>query len=161
MNSGVKQAFSKIKTEMDQHLDTINQNTNEIQACYEYLAELDAKLEKMNERLDEIQYRLEPSYQELERVHLTPREQEVFLVMYAVEDPITTADIARRLGLTIEMVEQYLTNISAQGVPVLKSFVNGKVYHSLDLKFKDLQARKNILQISDAVRAQVLVDKAI
>jgi len=163
MNAGIKVGFSRVKEEMDQHLDSINQNTNEIQNCYEYLAELDAKLDRMTERLDDLQFRLEPetAYEGLCEVSLTPREQEVFLVLYMVEDPITSADIARRLGLTVEMVDQYVTNISARGVPILKTLMNGKVYHALDLKFKDLQARRNVLQISETVRAQLLTDDAI
>jgi len=162
MNVGVKHAFTKVKAEMDQHLDSINQNTNEVQSCYEYLAELDAKIEKLGERVDELQFALVPEQQEpAYDIVLTHREQEVFMVLYTCEDPVTGLEVARRLGLTVEMVDQYLGNISAKGVPILRTFANGKVYHSLDLKFKDLQARKNVLRINEALSHQLLTDKVI
>ncbi len=160
MNAGVKHAFGTVKDEMTQHLDAINQNTNEIQACYEYLAELDAKFDKLAERMDALQFQLEPEEAQIE-ISLTHREQEVFMILYVQEDPITAVEIAKRLGLTVEMVDRYLLNIASKGVPVLKTFVNGKVYHSLDLKFKDLQARKNVLNINESVSAQLLTEKAI
>lgn len=160
MSVGVKRAFSTVKEEMNQHLDSINQNTNEIQACYEYLAELDTKIEKLTERLDILQLAPEETDVGIS-ISLTHREQEVFMVLYAIEDPITSKDVARRLGLTIEMVDRYLGSISAKGVPILKTFMAGKVYHCLDLKFKELQARKNVLNINESLSQQLLTDKAI
>ena len=163
MDAGIRVGFTKVKEEMDQHLDAINGNTNELQACYEYLAELDAKLEKVSERLDELQFRLEPetAFAALDEVVLSRREQEVFLVLYALEEPVTTNDVARRLGLADDMVERSFLALAAKGVPILKTLVDGSVFHSLDLKFKDVQARKNVLQISESVRAQLLTEKAI
>lgn len=161
MNAGVKQAFGSVKEEMDQHLDAINQNTNEIQSCYEYLAELDAKIEKLNERLDELQFAFSPVEEERIEISLTHREQEVFMVLYTAEDPVTSLEIARRLGLTVEMVDRYLGAVSVKGVPILRSYANGKVYHSVDLKFKDLQARRNVLRIDESISAQLLKEKVI
>lgn len=161
MNGGIKQAFSHVKDEMDHHLDSINQNTNEIQSCYEYLAELDAKIDKLSERFDDIQLSLSPEEVSYDNISLTHREQEVFMVLYTVEDPITSAEIGRRLGLTVEMVERYLANVLGRGIPILKTFVSGKVYHSLDLKFKQLQARQNVLNISQQLSVQLLEEDAI
>jgi hypothetical protein len=161
MNVGIKGAFLKIKEEMNLHLDAINQNTNEVQSCYEYLAELDKKVEKLSERLDALQVVVCQDEMPAVEIRLSHREQEAFLVLYAVDDPLTSLDIGRRLGFSVEMVEQYLHALISKGVPVLKTFVNGKIYHSLDLKFKDLQTRKNILGISEAMSQQLLTDKAI
>jgi len=146
---------------MNQHLDAINQNTNEIQACYEYLTELDAKIEKLNERLDTLQTIVLPEAEAQREIRLTHREQEVFMVLYTRDDPITSLEIARRLGLTSEMVDQYLQAVGLKGVPLLRTFVNDKLYHSLDLKFRDLQARRNVLHISEEISQQLLHDKAI
>ncbi len=161
MDAGVRKAFAAVKEEMNAHLETINQNTNEVQSCYEYLAELDAKLGKMAERLDELEFSLHPEQRFDDSVALTPREQEVFMVLYTADDPVTASEVGRRLGFTVEMVEQHLFSVMGKGVPILKTFVNGKVYHSLDLKFKDLQARRNVLHISETVSQQLLHDKAI
>ena len=39
----------RIKEEFDEHLGSINENTNEIQANYEYLCNTDSKIDKLNE----------------------------------------------------------------------------------------------------------------
>jgi DNA-binding CsgD family transcriptional regulator len=161
MDGAVRKAFAAVKDEMNVHRETINQNTNDLQACYEYLAEIDRKLDKLAERLDELQYTVTPEQRVPEGIVLTHREQEAFMVLYTADDPVTSLEVARRLGLTVEMVEQYLFSISSKGVPILKTFANGKVYHSLDLKFKDLQARRNILNISEEISQELLRDKAI
>jgi len=54
----VKSAFKTIREEFEDHLDAINENTNEIQANYEHMCELESKVEKVNARLDEIQLML-------------------------------------------------------------------------------------------------------
>ena len=161
MDAGVRKAFASVKEEMNVHRDTIDQNTNDLHTCYEYLAEVDRKLDKLAERLDELQFSLHPEQRPDVRIALTHREQETFMVLYTAEDPVTSLEIGRRLGLTVEMIEQYLFSLTAKGIPVLKTFANGKVYHSLDLKFKDLQARRNVLNISGEISEELLRDKAI
>jgi hypothetical protein len=161
MDASIRKAFASVKEEMNVHRETIDQNTNETQAAYEYCVEIDRKLDKLAERLDELQYNLSPEQGVPDGIVLTHREQEAFMVLYTADDPVTSLEVARRLGLTVEMVEQYLFSVSSKGVPILKTFANGKVYHSLDLKFKDLQARRNILNISEEISQELLRDKAI
>ncbi|MFH1505536.1 MAG: hypothetical protein ABIE94_00930 [archaeon] len=158
----IKGAFKSVKSELDTHLDSINQNTTEIQSIFEYLGEIDEKIEKLTERLDELQLHLNPELSpDKFKVKLTLREQEVFMVLYAVQKKVTLKDIARRLGLTEEMANNYVFNLISKGIPILKQFHQGKMYLYLDLKFKDLQARKNVLDISQSVSEQLMGDKAI
>ena len=44
MQSQLKSAFNKIKQEIDDHRQSINENTNEIQTNHEYLNVIDAKV---------------------------------------------------------------------------------------------------------------------
>ena len=46
----LKGVFSDVKEELEDHLTAINENTNEISANYEYLCEIDSKMDKLNER---------------------------------------------------------------------------------------------------------------
>ena len=158
----IRGAFKAVKAELDTHLDSINQNTTEIQGVFEYLSELDDKIEKLRERIDELQLYINPEMSpDKFKVKLTLREQEVFMVLYAVQKKVTLKDIARRLGLTEEMANNYIFNLISKGIPVLKQFHKGKMYLYLDLKFKDLQARKNVLEINKNVSEQLMGDKAI
>jgi len=160
MQISVKKAFESIREELNVHLDTINQNTSEVQSIYDYLGELDSKIEKLSERIDEMQMFINPGYDTKFDVELTHREQEVFLVLYAETNKITAKDIARKLGFTDEMVNRYVYNLISKGIPILKHFVDNQLFLHLDLKFKDLQARKNILKIDESISKQLLSDKA-
>lgn len=158
----IKNSFVKVKKEMDNHLESINQNTNEIQNIYDYMHELEGKMEKLNERIDDLQLYLSPQIQEEQfKVTLSHREQEVFLILYAANDGVTPQIVAKRLGFTDEMVQRYIYNMIMKGIPILKQFEGDQIILYLDLKFKDLQARKNILKIDDKVSSQLLDDHAI
>jgi len=54
----IKASFKKIRTEMDDHLDAINENTNELVSVADYIAELEAKIVKLGERLDEAEMKI-------------------------------------------------------------------------------------------------------
>lgn len=161
MQRGIKKAFDAVKDEMNVHLETINQNGSEIQSIYEYLNELDVKIEKLNERIDSLQMMAVPESAEEFSVELTNREQEVFLVIYAENGVISAKEIGRRLGFSDEMVNRYVYNMISKGIPILRQYKNEEIFVSLDLKFKDLQARKNVLKIDESISKQLLSDKAL
>lgn len=162
MQKDIKFAFKSVKEELNVHLDTINQNSSEIQSIYECLNELDSKIEKLNERIDNIQMYVAPEADETSfSIDLTHREQEVFLVIYSENNNISAKDIGKKLGFSDEMVNRYVYNMISKGVPILRQYSEGDVLVSLDLKFKDLQARKNVLKIDESVSKQLLSDKVI
>jgi DNA-binding CsgD family transcriptional regulator len=147
----IKSSFSKIRDELDEHLDTINQNTSEIQANYEYIFELENKVEKLNQRLDEMQMMLEngSSYEyklETPPSKLTKREEEVFMILYTDQgESLTFSDVARKTGLKEDMVKNYISSISSKGVPIIQKFVSGKSFISIEPSFKNLQIKENVL----------------
>ena len=48
-----KKAFSKVKKEFEEHLEAINENTNEIQSNYELMLKLEEKLDKVENSISE------------------------------------------------------------------------------------------------------------
>ena len=162
INQSLKLSFNKVKKELDSYLDTINQNTNEIQSNYEFLIELDKKIENLSERVDELTLMVDPksaaaSYD----FNLSLREQEVFLVLYAVNKKMSATAIARRLGLTVEKVSIYLYNLINKKIPILKEIRNDRMFFYLEDSFKSLQARQSIIKIDSSVSKQLLTDEAI
>jgi|FLOH01.1.fsa_nt_gi septal ring factor EnvC (AmiA/AmiB activator) len=156
LKNNLQGAFKSTKDELDMHLDSINQNTNEIQAAHEYAAELEGKIEKLTEKMDEMQMQLNPHlYSNFESVKLSKREQELFMHLYMVEDRVSVIDLARRTGLTLEMCQNFLGSLMSKGVPLIRQIVNSEMLVSLEYTFKDLQARKNLLKI-DATVSQML-----
>ena len=150
--------FTRIRHEFEEHLQAINENTNEISANYEYICELENKLNKLNERVDTIQMYLESNSgitiakrNEFAVKKLSRMEQQVFLVIYTLEeekDSVTYADISNRLGISEQLAGNYVTSIIEKGVPILKRYINSKPYLRLDPVFKTLQTKENILQLS-------------
>ncbi|MEM4756338.1 MAG: hypothetical protein QW594_04360, partial [Candidatus Woesearchaeota archaeon] len=94
----LKQAFSLIKEELQEHLDAINENTNEIQYVHEQVELVKEKIEKLTSRLDELELLLGMQdaaiFQPTKRMHaehpnqypqfseLSRQEKEVFLLLY-------------------------------------------------------------------------------
>lgn len=162
MQKGIRSAFRSVKNEMNMHLDTINENSAEIQTIHEYLSELDSKIEKLNERIDELTMLKNPSDDaQMLEIDLTSREQEVFVIIYSENNTISVKEIGKRLGFTDEMVNRYVYNMISKGVPLLRQYKENEIFVSLDLKFKDMQTRKNILKIDESISKQLLSDKAI
>jgi len=158
LNKRLRAEFTKIKCELEEHLQSINENTNEIAANYEYLYEIERKLDKLSERIDNIQMYLEPNsgiaiekQNNFEVKRLSRMEQQVFLVIYTLEEEkcgLTYSDIAKSLSISEHLAASYITSMIEKGVPILKRYINSKPYLRLDPIFKTLQAKENILQLS-------------
>ena len=134
-----------IKEEFDDHLESINDNTNESQANYEYIAKVDNKLNKITDRFDQMESWISRltgvSIKEEEddiNISLTEMEKRVFLILYTAADTelITYEKLAENLNENQFVVRGYVTNILEKGVPLRKHYVNGQVLLSLDSKFK-------------------------
>lgn len=151
-------AFSQIREELEEHLDAINENTNEVQANYGYLSELDNKINKLNEKIEEIQLIL--SRLTGKKVHfkadydidpLTSDEQTVFLAVYTEDKPISYMELARKVSKPLALVRNYITNLIEKGIPINKTYIKGRPHIMLDENFKRLQAKKNIVGINQQI----------
>lgn len=147
-------AFSKIKNELNEHLDAINQNTTEIDLTNERITFLEQMIEKLTERVDELAFSSQQQEYERFEVALNLREQEVFVVLYTTNEPLSAQAIAQYLGLTDELVHLTVHQLIAHGIPVVKSSQETLVTYTLDKKFKDIQAQKQLVSINEDVLAQ-------
>ena len=157
LNKKLKTEFTKIRHEFEEHLQAINENTNEIAANYEYICEIESKLDNLSERVDQLQMYLESNGESITKrdyfdvKRLNRREQEVFLVIYTLEEEkgsLTYDDIAKKLDISEQLAANYVTSLIEKGVPILKRYMNSKPYLRLDPEFKTLQTKENILQLS-------------
>lgn len=152
----LQETFSDIRGELEDHLTAINENTNEIQGNYEFLCGMDQKINKISERIDRIEMFLQQNgmkveeKQEFKPIKLTKREQEIFLILYTLEElkgEVTYLDIARKLCLTEDIIASYISNMIQKGVPINKKYISNQAHLTLNPRFKALQAKENILQI--------------
>lgn len=160
IQEALRNSFHKIREEMDIHLDSINENTNEINANYDYLMKVEGKIDKLNERLDDLQMMLEEVvgipkkanyFEQFEGIVLNNREQEVFMVLYSSEDSISYMEIAKTLGLTVQLVDRYIDSMIQKNLPIIKKYNEGNILLALDVEFKHLQAKQNVLHISENI----------
>jgi len=150
LNKSLKVAFSKIKEELDMHLTSINDNTEEIAANVAYMTELDTKIEKLNEKMDEITMMLSQLPKETKAFltkPLTINEKQVLMAIYSSSKPISYTRIAQNLNLTESVVKSYVESIIAKKIPVIISFINTVPHLSLDDEFRDKQAKENIIGV--------------
>ncbi len=153
-----------IREEFDDHLESINDNTNEIQANYEYISKIDEKLEKMKKQLDQLESWMSRmtgvsvTEEEERRIFLTENEKRVFLILYTAseEDRITYGKMAEDLNENEFLVRGYVTNLLEKGVPIQKRYSERQVYLSLDREFREKQAKNNIVGLSQTTVKEFL-----
>jgi len=120
-----------VREELDDHLDTLNQNTTDINSLYEYLSELDVKMERLTERLDALQALLLAQTPVVKKQRLLPREEEVCSVLLSATEPLTSLEIGRRVGLTADVVAQTLFCLKQKGVEIVARVVEGETFYGV------------------------------
>ncbi len=153
IDAGIETAFFKVREELDEHRDSINQNTSELTAAYQYIAVLEQKIEKLSERVDELTVHARPELSAYDdfSVTLSIREQEVFLFLYTCDHETSLSNIAKHLGLTADSVAIYVQKLISKGIPLKRYVDGGDERYALDTTFKEIQARKNIVPIDERV----------
>ncbi len=146
MEKKIKEAFKKISLELEEHLEAINTNTNEIQSNYEEILELHKKIERLSERIDELQMLIAPRIK-FENIHLTEQEEEVFISLYTSNQKLSTIQISQRTGLSPEQCENLIYSMMVKGLPIYREINGGNIFFYLDPYFKDLQARKRVINL--------------
>lgn len=161
--ANLKQSFSRIKEEFNNHLDSINANTNEISSNYENILELEMKIDKLSEKLDDIYMMLSEEDVSVRqktpaKIDLNLREQELFMLLYEKNgDLLDYRKISRTLGLTENLIEKTVSAMAMKGVPIIKRYVDEKVYLLLDTEFRNLQAKQNIIPIKDVIKRRIVL----
>jgi len=150
MNSAIKDAFTRIKEEMDGHRESINGNSHELNNMHDYLCEIDEKIEKLRCRIDEIQMALESNNIMQTRPKFNNREKDLLLLLYTNEEKhFKLGQLANRLSTTVSALRTYVKNIKEKGIPLVEEIHDDTTYLWLDPDFRERQAKFNILGLSE------------
>lgn len=144
----LKKVVQQIREEIDEHLNAINENTNEIQANYSYVQKLDNKIEQVILRLNRIEILLEEQPKHNPVKPLSHAEKQVFLVLYTEEQPLAYGDIAERTGYPEALVKHHVAVLIEKGVPIIKSYLNATPFMKIHSQFKEMQAKENVINLS-------------
>lgn len=146
----VAQVLECMRDELDDHRLAINENTAEQASAYEALAELNRRMDVLQERIDELALLVkgEPVELSFKVEPLSQKEKEVFSVLYNVTESQPYASyeqLARKCLLSKEQVAAALTSMVQKGVPIVKKHDGNVVFVTLDLVFRQVQAKKNLV----------------
>ncbi len=133
---------------MEEHRSAINENTEEIQTLFDFLTEIEIKIEKVSQRLDRFQLSIGQPMEKIQVAPLTHLEQKVFLVFYTEEMPLSQKEIVDKSGCSADFVRECISSLIKKGIPLQRSFFNEQVFIRLDPQFKELQAKENIINLS-------------
>lgn len=157
----LKQSFSHVKEESEDHLQAINENTNEIQNNYEMICRLESKIDKLAEKIDElylmngVKASLSGSrFKDVEFEQLTKVEMEVFLMLYAQQTgkSLSSHDIAKLVGITSFSVETHIRSMVRKKIPIIVNLGDeGSLSYCLDEGFRDYQRKTNVLGVDEAL----------
>lgn len=145
----LKVVFSKIKEEFEDHLESINQNTIEIQSSFEYLSRLASSVEKIEQRLARLENET-PREKRSETVLLTREEEEVYAVLLdsSRQRQLLTYDrIAQKVDVSKTFCAHIVSSLVDKGVPVLKKFSNGDVFLEIESHFVNNETLINVVTI--------------
>ena len=155
IEKATKSSFKCVKEEMEEHLQSINENTAEIHNTSDHLAELDSRMEKMEQRMDEIHLMFREMLNRSKvSIKLNEDEQKIFLILYGEEKFHSTGQIADQFSFSQADVHECLLSMMDKGIPIDKELLNDEPYFKLDTEFKALQAKEKIITIDESISKQ-------
>ena len=144
----LKVVFSKIKEEFEDHLESINQNTIEIQSSFELLSRLATRVEKIEHRLATIENRAPERSNET--VLLTRDEEEVYALLLdstRQQRLLTYEHIAEKVEVSKTFCAHLIANLVEKGIPIVKKFSNGDVFLEIDARFIERESMISVATI--------------
>jgi len=138
--------LSNIRAALEEHLSAINENSNEIQALFDYLQDMECKIDTLNSRLDSLQ--IESQAKSASIRPLNDSERQVFLVLYTAEGFLDCHEIAKRSNLSHACVQEHLCVLSSKGIPFTRTLSDKRILVQIDAKFKERQAKENVVNLS-------------
>ena len=151
-----------IREELDDHRDSINNNTDEIGGNHEMIYQVMAQLDKISERIDSMALylkRKDSNFSDDNLVDIKPltrREKEVFVALYELtqsQPAVSYRDLSNRMEMPIGSVQGYVCALMEKGVPVEKTVSHRTMYLSLKRSFARIQAKNNIMGVDAKLTA--------
>ncbi len=142
----MQKELSLIRAALEEHLSAINENSNEIQALFDYLQDMDSKIDTLHSRLDSLQ--LETQSKSIEIQPLNNAERQVFVVLYTAAGFLGYSEISQRCGLPASCVQEHLHALTSKGIPITRTLSDKQILVQIDVKFKEKQAKENVVNLS-------------
>jgi len=147
--------LKNLNIELDDYRESINQHEEELRELY-------TVIEKLKEELDEHKLMLGNQTFFDTNLNLTFDEKRILLMLYASDCLLSKYDLSKKLRIDSCLIDGYFDDLSLKGVPIIKQkSLNNELFYSLDPKFKELQAKQNILQVTSVFSQRMLQENTI
>ncbi len=140
--------IENINQALEEHLGAINDNSLEIQSLFDYMREIEVKMDKISHRLDQLQLASDKTPEKISVMPLDKTEMRIFLTFYTEEHPLTFQEIAQKVNLPYTMIPDCLSALTQKGIPLQRSYFKNQLFIKLDPQFKEMQAKENIVNLS-------------
>lgn len=156
LNEQLRTAFGTVNEEFEDHLDAINENTEELHCHHEALSELNRKIEKLNDRLDEMRMLVKQTCIDRKDIRLSFDEQKAFIILYTHESGFLSFDeIVAKCGFSADYTRSLVNSMLDKGVSLIREITDGNLFFKLNPRFRALQAKENMVKIEPAVISQI------
>lgn len=148
----LKDAFSSIKDEFDDHLSAINGNTVEIKENDERLNLLDLKIEKLSEKIESVYMMLSQTLNQKDRfkdILLSNTEQKVFLAAYLENGSASYTTLSKKLGMKRPIIKMAIDSLRKKNIPFFVEKKNNDTYAFMETGFRELQAKEQVILIDE------------
>ncbi len=153
----LREAFRKIKEERDEHLESINQLTSELQTAFEYISELENKHDKLKENIDELMIFknsiLLNDKSHFSNIVLSLEEQKLFQTLYVFgeKEPLSWNFIIKKLDLNDTSFRLLLSSLLDKKIPITKERIGNEWYFNIDPRFRDMQTKEQLIKVHESV----------
>ncbi len=151
LDKSMHSELQRIRQALEEHLNGINDNTQEIQSLFDYLQEMEIKLEKISQRMDQLQLGNSSATPITSKPAITPlnqMEKKVFLTLYTGEMALSYKEIAERTQLSCSVIPECISTLVGKGVPIVRNFCNDQILIKIEPGFKEMQAKENLVNLS-------------
>lgn len=153
----LREAFKKIREERDEHLESINELTNELQSAFDYISDLENKHEKLKEITDELlmfkNSMLLSDKSHFSNIILSLDEQKLFLTLYVFgeKEPLSFKFITKKLSIEQDVVKLLVSSLLDKKIPITREKIGSEWYFNIDFRFRELQTKENLIKIHESV----------
>ncbi|MGV8151397.1 MAG: hypothetical protein ACP5NV_06755 [Candidatus Woesearchaeota archaeon] len=153
----IRDAFKKIKDERDEHLESINALTSELQTAFEYISELENRFDKIKETVEELMIfknsTLINDKSHFSNVVLSLEEQKLFLTLYVFgeKEPLSWNFIVKKFDVSDNTLKLLLSSLLDKRIPITKEKIGNEWYFNIDSRFREMQSKEQLIKIHESV----------
>ncbi len=140
--------IQQIRNILEEHLSGINENTSEIQVLFEFLEEINLKVEQLSHRVEQLQLNQGKVLEKPLVVPLNRLEKKVFLLLSSESTPLSYGEIAAKSNMELGLVPECISGLVSKGVPLQRTFVQDRFFFSLEPQFKGKQTKEASVHLS-------------